>query len=137
MSRTDFPTTGMSLTHLLVVADLERARAWYEHVLGASPYRAYGGTSAVLRFQGAWLLLVTGGEPTPDKPTVTFAPPGDPDTVSHSFTIRVPDCQAAYETLLARGATFLTPPHDWGGEVRAFFRDPDGNLFEISAVGTG
>lgn len=48
------------------------------------------------------------------------------------MTIRVPDCQAAYEVLILRGATFLTPPIDWGSEVRCFFRDPDGHLFEIS-----
>jgi len=133
----EFPSEGMALTHLLVVADMDRARTWYERVLGATPYREYGGTSAVFRFADAWLLLVTGGGPTADKPTVTFAAPDDPDRVSHSFTVRVPDCQAAYETLLARGAVFLAPPHDWGSEVRAFFRDPDGNLFEISAVAAG
>ena len=64
----------------------------------------YGGTSCVLRFLGTWLLLVTGGGPTADKPTVTFAPPPDPDAVSHEMTIRVPDCRAAYETLRSRGA---------------------------------
>lgn len=67
-----------------------------------------------------------------DKPTVTFAPPKDADTVSHELTLRVPDCHAAYETLKGRGAGFLTPPVDWGGEIRCFFRDPDGNLLEIS-----
>jgi catechol 2,3-dioxygenase-like lactoylglutathione lyase family enzyme len=51
------------------------------------------------------------------------------------MTIRVPDCRAAYETLRARGAVFLTPPHDRGHEVRRFFRDPDGHLFEISQAG--
>jgi catechol 2,3-dioxygenase-like lactoylglutathione lyase family enzyme len=63
---------------------------------------------------------------------VTFAPPSEPNTVSHSFTIRVPDCRGAYETLRARGAEFLTEPVDWGGEIRVFFRDPDGHLFELS-----
>jgi catechol 2,3-dioxygenase-like lactoylglutathione lyase family enzyme len=86
----------------------------------------------VLSFQGAWLLLVTRGGPTPDKPDVTFEPPTEPDRVSHAFTIRVPDSRAAYETLRARGAEFLTPPFDRGREVRCFFRDPDGHLFEIS-----
>lgn len=52
--------------------------------------------------------------------------------MSHELTIRVPDCQAAYEILRARGARFLTPPVDWGGEIRCFFRDPDGHLLEIS-----
>ena len=130
-----FPEPGMELTHILVVADVDRARAWYVDVLGAELYREYGGSSAVLTFAGTWLLLVTGGGPTQDKPSVTFEAPLDPDAVSHSMTIRVQDCRAAYETLRARGAEFLTPPHDWGREVRCFFRDPDRHLFEISQAG--
>lgn len=129
-----FPTDEMELTRLLVVSDVERATAWYRDVLGATVVRAYGGTSVVLKFLGSWLLLVTGGGPTRDKPTVTFDVPS-PDTVSASLVMRVPDCQAAYETLVGRGAVFLTPPVKWDhGEVRAFFRDPDGHLFEISAL---
>jgi catechol 2,3-dioxygenase-like lactoylglutathione lyase family enzyme len=127
-----FPAAGMELTHLLVVSDVDRARDFYRDVLGAELYREYGGTSAVLRFLGGWLLLVTGGGPTRDKPDVTFAPPADPRTVSHEMTIRVPDCRAAYETLLARGAQFLTPPVEYDWEVRCFFRDPDGHLLELS-----
>jgi catechol 2,3-dioxygenase-like lactoylglutathione lyase family enzyme len=119
---------------LRVVTDLVKARHFYRDVLGAQELREYGGTSAVLQFAGTWLLLVTGGGPTPDKPTVTFAPPLTGDVVSHELTIRVPDCRAAYEILKARGATFLTPPveNDW--EIRCFFRDPDGHLLEISEM---
>jgi catechol 2,3-dioxygenase-like lactoylglutathione lyase family enzyme len=127
-----FPAEGMALTHILVVADIARSQRWYADVLGASLYREYGGTSAVFSFAGAWLLLVTGGGPTEDKPEVTFAAPADATTVSHAMTIRVPNCQAAYDELRQRGAQFLTPPKDWGGEIRCFFRDPDGHLFEIS-----
>jgi catechol 2,3-dioxygenase-like lactoylglutathione lyase family enzyme len=127
-----FPDEGMELTHILVVADIARARSFYRDVLGAEVYRQYGGTSCVLRAFGTWLLLVTGGGPTADKPTVTFAPPADPDTVAHSMTIRVPECRDAYDTLLARGARFLTPPVESDWEIRAFFRDPDGHLIEIS-----
>lgn len=130
----DFPTADMELTHILVVDDIGESVPWYRDVLGAELIREYGGTSAVFNFNGAWLLLVTGGEPTPDKPDVTFAAPGDPSTVSHSFTIRVQDCQASYDVLSSRGAEFLTPPHDWGAEIRAFLRDPDGHLFEISEI---
>lgn len=131
----DFPSKGMELTHILVITDLERARSFYADVLGATVYREYGGTSCVLQFQGSWLLLVTGGEPTEDKPDVTFAPPENPQSVSHAMTIRVPDCQQAYQTLKDRGAEFLTPPVDWGAEIRCFFRDPDGHLLEISQAG--
>jgi len=63
---------------------------------------------------------------------VTFAPPSDPDRVSHELTLRVPDCPEAYEILRERGAEFLTPPVESDWEIRAFFRDPDGNLLEIS-----
>ena len=118
-----FPAPGMELTHLLVVTDLERSVGFYRDALGAELYREYGGTSAVLRFLGTWLLLVTGGGPTRDKPDVTFAPPTDPQSVSHEMTIRVPDCEAAYDTLRSRGVSFLTPPKDWGGEIRCFFRE--------------
>lgn len=124
----------MELTHILVVSDLERAKTFYQDVLGAELYREYGGTSIVFNFNGSWLLVVTGGEQTQDKPGVVMAAPDNPDRVSHAMTIRVPDCQAAYETLGARGAEFLTPPVNRGQEIRAFFRDPDGHLFEISQV---
>ena len=129
-----FPTDDMELTRLLVVSDMSRSTAWYRDVLGATVFREYGGTSVVLKLLGAWLLLVTGGGPTRDKPDVTFAPPS-PEDVSAQLVVRVPDCRGAYETLSARGATFLTPPVHWDhGEIRAFFRDPDGHLFEISEL---
>lgn len=127
-----FPTPDMALTHILVVSDVPASNRWYRDVLGAEPYREYG-TSAVLSFNGVWLLLVGGGDPTPDKPDVVFAPP-DSRKVNHAFTIRVEDCQASYETLESRGAEFLTPPYDWGSEIRCFFDDPDGHLWEISQL---
>ena len=113
---TEFPIEGVELTFLLVVSDLDRSVRFYRDILGATLTRTHGGTSAVLRFQESWLLLVTGGEPTADKPTITFEIPADPDRVNHELTIRVPDCHAAYEILRDRGAAFLTPPveYDWG-----------------------
>ncbi len=129
-----FPSEGMELTHILVVNDMERSKKFYEDLLGAEVISEYGGTSCVLKFQGAWLLLVTGGGPTEDKPDLTFEPPPQRERVSHSMTIRVPDCKEAYETLQSRGVEFLTPPKDWGAEIRCCFRDPDGHLLEISQV---
>ena len=132
MAGEGFPSEGMELTHILVVRDAGRSRDFYQDVLGAELYREYGGTSVVLQVFGTWLLLVTGGGPTPDKPDVSFAPPADPRTVAHAMTIRVPDCRAAYETLRGRGAEFLTAPVESQWEVRCFFRDPDGHLLELS-----
>ncbi len=127
-----FPADATDLTRLLVITDLGRSVAWYRDVLGAEVVGEYGGTSAVLRFVGSWLLLVTGGEPTADKPTVTMAAPADPDTATAELIVAVPDCRAAHAELVARGAGFLTEPIEYPWEIRAFFRDPDGHLFEIS-----
>lgn len=131
--RGSFPGGGSAITVILVVGDVEASVRWYRDVLGAGVTRTYG-ESAVLEFLGTWLLLVTAGGPTADKPDVSFVPPQDADRVSHSFTIRVEDCDAAYHELVDRGAEFLTPPLDRGGEIRCFFRDPDGHLFEISQI---
>ena len=128
----EFPPAGTAVTQILVVRDAARSRDFWTGVLGAELVREYGGTSVVLRFAGAWILLVTGGGPTADKPTVTLAPPADADLVSAALTLRVPDCREAHRTLSDRGAQFLTPPHDWGGEVRCYLRDPDGHLIELS-----
>jgi catechol 2,3-dioxygenase-like lactoylglutathione lyase family enzyme len=134
--RPPFDSPETALTHILVVSDPARSKAWYLDVLGADLYREYG-SSIVLSFAGAWLLLVEGGTPTDDKPTVTLAPPVDPDRRDNLFTIRVADCQAAYDALTARGAVFLTPPVSHGSETRCFLRDPDGHLFELSEYRAG
>lgn len=125
--------TASAVTHLLVVADTDVSRDWYVRVLDATVTGQYG-KSVVLELLGSWLLLVTGGGPTSDKPTVTFAPPSDPDRVSAELIFRVEDCRATYDLLHEREADLLTEPVDHGGEIRAFFRDPDGHLLEISEL---
>jgi len=134
-SSNDFPTAGVELRHLLVVSDYARSLAFYRDVLGADVVREFPGTLGFLSFGGSQILLTVPGGPTQDKPTVTFASPTDLDRVTSEMAIRVPNCSAAYEVLRSRGAEFLTPPVDWGYEIRAFFRDPDGHLLELSQSG--
>jgi catechol 2,3-dioxygenase-like lactoylglutathione lyase family enzyme len=131
----DFPTTGVELRYLLVASDYARSLAFYQNVLGAKIVRQISDVLCLLSLGDSEFLLTVGGSPTKDKPTVTFAPPTSPDTVSSELNIRVPDCYAAYEVLRSRGAEFLTPPVDWGYEVRAFLRDPDGHLIELTQNG--
>jgi catechol 2,3-dioxygenase-like lactoylglutathione lyase family enzyme len=130
-----FPTAAVELKYLLVVSDYARSLTFYRDVLGATLVREISDTLCFLSFGGGEILLTVAGGPTQDKPTLTFAPPTDPDRVTSELVIRVPDCWAAYEVLRSRGAEFLTPPVDWGYEVRAFFRDPDDHLLEISQSG--
>lgn len=132
---TTFPTTGVELKFLFVASNFPRSLAFYRDVLGATVVREISDSLCLLRLGVGEIMLTLGGEPTEDKPTVTFASPTSIDRVSSELVIRVPDCQAAYEVLRSRGARFLTPPVKWGYEIRAFFRDPDGHLLEISQSG--
>jgi len=111
---------------------MAKSKKFYVDVLGARIFREYGGDSLVLEFLKSWILLVTPGGPTEDKPDIQFIPPEDKNTVSHSYTIRVKDCRKSYEILRDKGVDFITPPIDRGAETRCFFRDPDSHLFEIS-----
>ncbi|MEP4094991.1 VOC family protein [Reichenbachiella sp.] len=126
------PFNKSELTTILVVSDVQKSKVFYQKVLGSELFREYGGDSVVLKFLGHWILLVSSGEPTADKPDIRFEPPAQPNKVGHAYTIRVEDCQHSYEILKARGAEFITPPYNWGAEIRCFFQDPDGHLFEIS-----
>jgi catechol 2,3-dioxygenase-like lactoylglutathione lyase family enzyme len=131
-SSSENPFESSEITSILVVKDINISKIFYTQILGAAIFREYGGDSIVLKFLDRWMLLVTSGEPTEDKPDTHFAPPIDPDHVSHAYTIRVQDCRKSYAILKDRGAQFITPPVDRGAETRCFFRDPDGHLFEIS-----
>ena len=118
---------------LLVVADLPRSLAFYEHVVGATRVAA-GDSYAKLALGSGELHLVTRSEATPDKPGVALVPPTDASAVHGEVVLHVRDCRATYAELVGRGAQFLAPPSvpPWGHEVRAFLRDPDGHLLEIS-----
>jgi len=126
------PFEESALSTILVVSDIAKSKTFYVGVLGATVFREYGGDSLVLGFLGNWLLLVTPGAPTEDKPDTHFVAPVVKNKVSHAFTIRVKDCNKSYEILKGKGAEFITPPFQRGAEIRCFFQDPDGHLFEIS-----
>ena len=81
-------------------------------------------TLCFLNFRGSQILLSAPFGPTKDLQASRNLAIGE-------LTMRVPDCLAAYEVLRSRGAEFITPPVEWGDEIRAFFHDPDGHLLEI------
>ena len=131
MTDTKFPAphSGFVLTHFLVVSDQDRSRDFYRQVFGATVVLERD--PVILKVANSWLILNVGGGPTDDKPTVTLAPPTDPDRASAFLNIKVADIAAAYAEWSANGAEFLTEPKDHGREIRAFIRDPDGHLIEV------
>ncbi|MBV9174110.1 MAG: VOC family protein [Chloroflexi bacterium] len=128
----DRAATSTTLTHLLIVEDQDRTRAFYEQVLGASVVRERD--PVILHFHNSWIVANVGGLPTDDKPQVTMAPPSDPNSASSALNVRVADARATYEEWRARGGHFLTPPVERGGEIRCYLRDPDGHLIEVGEI---
>ena len=122
-------SSDISLTVLMIVNHQDRSRDFYHNVLGAQIVRDRD--PVILRFHNGIIVLNAAGGPTGDKPTVTMAPPANPDTVSMALNIRVADIHATYHAWRAQGAQFLTPPHDRDSEIRCYLRDPDGHLIEV------
>jgi catechol 2,3-dioxygenase-like lactoylglutathione lyase family enzyme len=127
------PREGISIAHFLTVADIERSARFYEKVFGARILSTGDGKGApgYLQIANTWLIVNTGGGPTPDKPTVTLSVPPDPDALSSFMNIRVADIHACYELWRGRGAEFITEPLDKYGETRCYIRDPDGYIIEV------
>ena len=89
------PAKGFVITTLLIVKDVARSRQFYERVFDAEVLVEDG--PAVLRLANTWLIINRGGGPTDDKPTVTAAPPEDPDRLSIAMNLRVADVHACYD----------------------------------------
>jgi lactoylglutathione lyase len=123
------PKKGFVVTTLLIVKDVARSRRFYEKVFNAEVVD--DGEPVVLRLANTWLLINRGGGPTDDKPTVTAAPPADPDRLSIALNLRVADIRACYDLWRSRGAKFLTEPKVHESEIRCYIRDPDGYLIEV------
>ena len=134
MNPDDFPAPkeGFVITHVLVVADQDRSREFYQSLLGGQV--VLEGDPTIIKVANTWLTLVTGGGPTDDKPGVSLSTPADPARSSGFINVRVADIAQFYREASAKGAEFLTEPKDRGPEIRAYLRDPDGHLIEVGQV---
>jgi catechol 2,3-dioxygenase-like lactoylglutathione lyase family enzyme len=127
------PLEGITITHFITVANIERSLRFYETVFGGRILSRGDskGAPGYIRIANTWLIVNVGGGPTPDKPSVTLSTPADPDSVSSFMNIRVADVVACYELWRQRGAEFITEPKDKYGETRCYIRDPDGYIIEV------
>jgi lactoylglutathione lyase len=134
MDPTDFPAPkdGFVVTHFLVVSDQDRSRDFYQKIFDGKVVLERD--PVIMKVANTWLIMNVGGGPTDDKPTVTLAPPDDPNHASAFLNIRVADIKKAYKEWSARGAKFLTEPKDHEREIRAYIRDPDGHLIEVGQI---
>jgi predicted enzyme related to lactoylglutathione lyase len=127
------PRAGFTVAHFLTVADIDRSARFYEKVFGGRILSGgdSNGAPGYIQLANTWLIVNTGGGPTPDKPSVTLSVLPDPDKISSFMMIRVADIRACYESWRSRGADFITEPRQKYGEMCCYIRDPDGYLIEV------
>jgi len=121
---------GFFVTHFLTVKDQAKSSEFYVKVLGGEVVKAENPT--YVKLSNSWLILNSGGGPTPDKPEVILETPQDLNRFNSFLNLRVADIWACYSDWKAKGAQFLTVPLDnHGSELRCYMRDPDGYIIEV------
>lgn len=121
---------GFFVTHFLAVKDQANSSEFYVRVLGGKVVQPEN--PCYIKLANSWIILNSGGGPTPDKPEVFLEPPRDLNTVNSFLNLRVADIWACYRQWKAKGAEFLTEPLDnQGEELRCYMRDPDGYIIEV------
>lgn len=121
---------GFFVTHFLTVKDQARSKEFYVRILGGKVVKAEN--PCYIKLANSWIILNSGGGPTPDKPEVFLEAPRDLNTVNSFLNLRVADIWACYKEWGAKGAHFPIQPLDnHGWELRCHMRDPDGYLIEV------
>src|SRR6266436_5618754 len=121
---------GFFATHLFTVRDQEKSKDFYVQILGGKAIKPEN--PCYIKLANTWIILNSGGGPTPDKPEVLLETPSDLNRVNSFLNLRVADIWACYKPWGDKGAFFLTEPLDnHGWEWRCYMRDPDGYLIEV------
>jgi catechol 2,3-dioxygenase-like lactoylglutathione lyase family enzyme len=107
---------GFFATHFFTVRDREKSKDFYVRILGGKVIKPEN--PCYIRLANSWIILNSGGGPTPDKPEVVLETPSDLNRVNSFLNLRVADIWACYKQWGDKGARFLTEPldnHGWDG----------------------
>ena len=104
--------------------NLQRMIAFYHDVLGLSLQETDEAFNYARVDGGSVRISLGAGEPNPEL--------GVHVGIHTGIAFEVPDVDAAYEALKAKGVTFSMPPkrQSWGGYM-AMFLDPDANVLQL------
>jgi catechol 2,3-dioxygenase-like lactoylglutathione lyase family enzyme len=137
MSQSLPPPIGGVLETGLYVADLGRARRFYEDVLGLRSMFSDARLAAYPMAPGSVLLLFQRGttEAPADLPGGTIPPHDGQGRLHYALAIAADHLDAWTTHLAARGVA-LEGTVDWPkGSRSLYFRDPDGHLVELASPG--
>ncbi len=129
------PLSGV-LETALYVADMPRARAFYEGVLGLSPAFADDRLTAYAIGATVLLLFLKGGTTEAVHLPGGTIPPHDGDgPVHYALAIAAADLPGWEARLAAQGVAEEARMRWPRGGTSLYFRDPDGHLGELATPG--
>ena len=99
---------GFFATHFFTVSDQEKSKDFYVRILGGKLIKP--DNPCYIKLANTWIILNSGGGPTPDKPEVLLETPSDLNRVTSFLNLRVADIWACYKQWSDKGAIFLTEP---------------------------
>ena len=130
------------LSHLLetsiYVADLDRAQAFYQRVLGLEPFLRDDRMSALgLPGDAVLLLFLAGGSTEPTPTDRGAATPPQPGGGRVHLCLAIPRNERdAWDGHLAAQGVAVESRITWPrGGTSLYFRDPDGSLVELATPG--
>ena len=129
------PITGV-LETAIYVADLDRARAFYEDVLGLSPM--FSDTRLVAYAVGRSVLLVFRRGSTTEPvvlPGGTIPPHDASGRIHFALSVAAADLPAWATRMAAHGVAKAGRTQWPRGGTSLYFRDPDGHLLELATPG--
>jgi catechol 2,3-dioxygenase-like lactoylglutathione lyase family enzyme len=123
------------------VADIDAATAWYGETLGFETERRFeipsGAKVALLRAPGGALIELT--EVASSNEGIAWKDPGQALAtrgMTH-IAFEVDDVDASFGQVVAHGGAPVWEPRDGTGGVRmAFVHDSEGNLIELTSLGS-
>ena len=88
---------GFFVTHFLTVKDQAKSKEFYVGILGGKVVRPKN--PCYIKLENSWIILTSGGGPTPDKPGVILETPQNLNRVSSFLNLRVADQEKVKWTL--------------------------------------
>ena len=96
---------GFFATHFFTVREQEKSKDFYVRILGGKVIKPEN--PCYIKLANTWIILNSGGGPTPDKPEVLLETPSDLNRVNSFLNLRVADIWPATNNGATKERAFL------------------------------